>query len=813
MFLVLALAHVAPALAAPDREVALFATTSPVDVVVASPDGSWVAWTTTDGQVVALDTTTWTAWPVTLSAGVATGPVALSANGGAPRLAVATSDDAVEVFTLDLAGGVVPERSLSAGATIDGLVVDGENVYGIVQSSGNDVAMSWSLSTGTVSETQTTLGASGFRALGVRWSSGGDEGTEGTEGGSGGGTASYIYIVHGGDKVSRITTSGLSTVSNYDDEGSRDLGDLWVDDGSLVWFSDETAYTASFWYLSGDDAELDLQWVTDPNIGPVYSLAGTTAGAYIGAAADDGLHFFNIGEAGVFGEELSWVEGVAARDLAAGEGHAFVAVSEGVLVVSDRPWVEITALSATSGLPGEEIEVSFTSDTDGDYAATLVPVEGGTGEVAAEGSVSGGTAATFTFTIPDGTDDETYRLELAVDPADGGLPGRDSTFVERDALPPAVELPDDAVMAGDQRIVIGFEGVGEENAQSYVVYLTTEPFEAADYTTGGPAYVGPDDWLAERGSPLEDRADALTGNVVCNLDPLTNGTTYYVAIRAIDSANGVTQEGPMSNVFAVTPGETYALSELLGIDGWCGLPLARAGWVLVAAGAVAALRRRRGLASLVLLGLVLPAAAEAKPHEDDLTSRNFNLELRYGPFLSQDDSMLTQAFGSDGNRLLRGDIGWASNYVELDLGFGLWADDGTLVSIEGISTADADALTVVPVSFDVTLRADVWKEQPVVPFARAGVDLWLWNEQWEAEYDSGGGDSVTAGTFGYHWAGGLYFLLDPLDQGSASRLETTVSVNDTYIVAEYRQSYALGDPDKVIDFTSTELTFGLKFDY
>lgn len=269
----------------------------------------------------------------------------------------------------------------------------------------------------------------------------------------------------------------------------------------------------------------------------------------------------------------------------------------------------------------------------------------------------------------------------------------------------------------------------------------------------------------------------------------------------------------MSNVFAVTPGETYALSELLGIDGWCGLPLARAGWLLVASGAAVALRRRRGLATLLLLGAVMPGTAQAKAHEDDLTSRNFNFELRYGPFLSQDDSMLTQAFGADGNRLLRGDIGWASNYVELDLGFGLWADDGTLVSVDGISSADADALTVVPVSFDLTLRADVWKEQPVVPFARAGVDLWLWNEQWEAEYDSGGGDSVTAGTFGYHWAGGLYFLLDPLDQGSASRLETTVSVNDTYIVAEYRQSYALGDPDKVIDFTSTELTFGLKFDY
>lgn len=809
MFLVPVLATLA--LAAPDREVARFVTTSAVDTVVASPDGSWVAWTTSDGQVVALDTTTWTEWPVTLGAGTADGPVALSSSSGTPRLAVATTGGAVEVFTLDLTAGAVPERSLSAGANVHGLVVDGESVYAIVDGSGNDVAMSWSLATGAASETQTTLGASGFRAVGARWTSASSE--DGDEGGATASTVSYLYVVHGSDNVSRVATPALTTVTNYDDEGSRDLSDLWVDDGSLVWLSDETSYTASFGYVSGDDAELDLQWITDPNVGPVYDLAGTTVGAYIAAATDDGLHFFNIGEAGVFGEELSWVELSSVRDLAAAEGHAFAASSDGVVVLSDRPWVEITALSATSGLPGDAIDVGFSSDTAGGYAATLVPVEGGDGIVAAEGSVEAGEAAAFSFEIPDGTDDTTYRLELAVDPADGGMPGRDSTFVARDALPPEIVLPDDAVMAGDRRIIIGFEGVGAENAQSYVVYITTEAFESDDYESGGPAYVGPDQWLTDRGAPLEDRADDLTGNVVCNLDPLTNGTTYYVAIRAIDAENGVTQEGPLSNVFAVTPGETYALSELLGIEGWCGLPLARASWLLVACGAAAALRRRRGLASLLVLAALAPATAQAKPHEDDLTSRHFNLELRYGPFLSQDDDHLTNAFGSDGNRLLRGDIGWASNYAELDLGFGLWADDGTLVSIEGLSSADADALTVLPLSFDVTLRGDVWKEQPVVPFARAGIDLWLWNEQWEAEYDTGGGDSVTAGTFGYHWAGGLYLLLDPLDQGSASRLETTVSVNDTYIVAEYRQSFALGEPGEVIDFTSTELTFGLKFDY
>lgn len=58
---------------------------------------------------------------------------------------------------------------------------------------------------------------------------------------------------------------------------------------------------------------------------------------------------------------------------------------------------------------------------------------------------------------------------------------------------------------------------------------------------------------------------------------------------------------------------------------------------------------------------------------------------------------------------------------------------------------------------------------------------------------------------------GLYLLLDALDEGAASRLETVASVNDTYIVAEYRQTYSLGSD--TLDFTSTDVTVGLKFDY
>ena len=276
----------------------------------------------------------------------------------------------------------------------------------------------------------------------------------------------------------------------------------------------------------------------------------------------------------------------------------------------------------------------------------------------------------------------------------------------------------------------------------------------------------------------------------------------------------------MSEVIAVTPEETYSVSQRLGIESWCGLPLGPSGWAgaSFALAAVVARRPRRprkaGGASLaVLLGAMalVPGMAHARPHEDDLTSRHWNLELRYGPFLSQDNAVLTDAFGTSDNRLFRTELGWTTNLVEVDFSAGLYSDEGGQASASGASSGDKETINAIPLGLDATLRLDFAKEQPVVPFVRAGFDLWLWNDTWVSKYDDDGGGETTSGSPGWHWGAGLCVLLDSLDQSAASRLETVVGVNDSYLVAEYRQTYDLGSAS--LDFTSTEVTFGLKFDY
>ncbi|MBM4392362.1 MAG: hypothetical protein FJ090_14675 [Deltaproteobacteria bacterium] len=804
---------VGSAWAIPDHEVAAFGTSSPVERVVSSPEGGWIAWTTADGQVVALDTTTWSEWAVDLEGGgSAAGAIALGGAPGSTYLAVATADDAVEIYALSIDGGVVHQRTVNAADGVLDLAIDSEKLFIVADSSGYPSVIGYGVSTGTLDSESASLNYGGFVSVGARVSStaSGDSGDSASDPVT---TASYLYVLHPDGYLSQVNAASyVDTSSTY--AGGDDLVDMWVDSADAIWMADGAADNGSFAYVIGDASELEIYWAS-ADIGAVSQVTGSNTGGYLAGAASDGVHLFSVIDGVQLGEEVARVDLAGVTDMTGAEGHLFAGGDDGVRVLSDRPWVEILSLSADSGAPGEELAAEFTSDTEGAWTASLMDANGGGGDEVAGGEMNAGETVEFSFTLPEEREGESdnvvYRLEVSVDPPSEAPSGRDATFVVRDAAPDRVVLGSDNVIPGDQRITVTFPGVDEGEATSYIVYLTTVEFAARDYPVGGPAYEGPDAWLATRTMPLEDTADEYTNAVVCSLDPLTNDTTYYVAVRAIDASTGTPQEGPMSKVVPVTPSETYAVSEVRGLAGWCGLPLLNAGWLGVVAAVLAVWRRRPAAAALALL--VLPAAAEAKPHEDDLTSRRFDLELRYGPFLTQEDALLADAFGGENNRLLRGDIGWASNYAELDIGFGLWADEGTLVSIDGLSSADADALTVIPLSFDATLRGDFWKEQPVVPFARAGVDLWLWNERWEAKYDEGGGDSVTAGTFGYHWAAGLYLLLDPLDQGSASHLETIASVNDTYLVAEYRRSYALGDKDEIIDFTSSDLTFGLKFDY
>ena len=86
-----------------------------------------------------------------------------------------------------------------------------------------------------------------------------------------------------------------------------------------------------------------------------------------------------------------------------------------------------------------------------------------------------------------------------------------------------------------------------------MVYVSTTEFFPDEYSEGGPTLEGFDsaDFTVDVG-PAESFDWSLTG--------LINETTYYVALRAVDTAG---TQSPLSEVQSATPQERYRRANLL----------------------------------------------------------------------------------------------------------------------------------------------------------------------------------------------------------------------------------------------------------
>jgi hypothetical protein len=132
--------------------------------------------------------------------------------------------------------------------------------------------------------------------------------------------------------------------------------------------------------------------------------------------------------------------------------------------------------------------------------------------------------------------------------------------------------------------------------------------------------------------------------------------------------------------------------------------------------------------------------------------------------------------------------------------------------VQGQSSAEATTFKLMPLSLDLTYRADpVWERWgiPVVPYARVA----LIRDQWWVT-GSGGKKSMSGATNGWAWGGGLAFVLDFIDPTLSRELDRDSGIKHTMLVFEAAQT-------KVKDFGSksswdlsndgTQLSFGLLF--
>ena len=192
-------------------------------------------------------------------------------------------------------------------------------------------------------------------------------------------------------------------------------------------------------------------------------------------------------------------------------------------------------------------------------------------------------------------------------------------------------------------------------------------------------------------------------------------------------------------------------------------------------------------------------------------SKSSNLEVKVGPAALSDSNIQT-VYGEKGNQLFFFESGvQLFRTLEVDAGLGLMREtDAAVGEDSGESSGYYTRLTLLPVSLSGTLRLDVFDGQPIVPFAKGGMDYWLWMEQQNTGDGFVQGSSTSGGKVGFHYGFGVNVLLDVFSKHRASRAEARWGIQDSYIVVEYRVQEMLSEDG--LGFGGTALTAGLKID-
>jgi hypothetical protein len=471
--------------------------------------------------------------------------------------------------------------------------------------------------------------------------------------------------------------------------------------------------------------------------------------------------------------------------------HLVYVTSEGSYgIVSSVPWVDIVSLTQESD---GSYSLSFTASVDGSYQLFLGDSTEGT--ELASGAVLANMETAISFDEPGGLEEGENRIWLEVDG------GHDSVILEVDTPPDAVVLTESSLSSGNEKLQLSFEGLSASDIESYQIYLSTEEFDASDYTTGGPEHSV---------FSQESLLVAASAQMAVELYPLENQIQYYVAVRAIDRAG---TEGPMSNVVNGTPKPSYGVSDLSGETGGfsgCSSTGGKTmGWMIC--GLLGLMMRRRS-APILVAGLCVVSlsndayAADAFGENEAIMSNAFSLDYSMTSF----DSQAIQAVFGEENMYPGINLGASVQIfrvLEFSSGLGLWRQSGTMVQEDGTSSSDAQKLSIVPLQLSAGLRLDFLRNQIIVPFASGGVDYWLWQEDWTEGETT---EKLSGGKSGWHYRVGGELLLDIFDRSSSSMLDVRYNIKDTYLVFSY-QKQEVGDEGLI--FNGESYMLGLRMQY
>ena len=377
---------------------------------------------------------------------------------------------------------------------------------------------------------------------------------------------------------SSFPTFPLGTISGLAYSGYLDL--ILVADST----NDEV------WSFPGAGATLGVSW-GGGFPGATAIALGETTSASVAYVTTDGREMYAIDTADQAELQDYELGGATPQRIAAvreADGDVYVASSDGsVRVITDRPFLTLAA-SPTSVGEGDTYTLYITSTEAGDYE---VEVGGdgsaGSGASVATGSLEADTQLELTMSADDLPDEGSNRLFVFAAGAAGTRV--DSVAVILDTPPEAVSTP--VVGSGDSRLSVTWMATAEGDIDVYEVFLSESEFDAGslpsfEVTTDDGAVSYPLD--VEAGEASEEQSHLITG--------LTNGLTYWVAVRAIDEAG---QIGPLSGLASGSPAATCGAAECANDPGCsCGASVTDAGpagpLAMLLLAVAAPWRRRRG---------------------------------------------------------------------------------------------------------------------------------------------------------------------------------------------------------------------------
>ncbi len=347
------------------------------------------------------------------------------------------------------------------------------------------------------------------------------------------------------------------------------------------------------------------------------------------------------------------------------------------------------------------------------------------------------------------------------------------------------------------------------------------------------------------------KSEKLTASTY-QITELDNGTTYYVAVTAIDANEN---ESKAAEVREGVPIEVQDFWQYYQASGGTeeggyygcsagqqgGRPAHSTGWLMLGAAALLLVLRRwrsarRGVgAGPAILSVALLAGGALTPTSAVADSpRTSSLDLRMSFYAPAIDSEFVSTNGQQpyakafSDTSLQKGIAFdqilVDGFADLSIGgsLGWWSIEGKGRKLDGTQSQDKTTLTVVPLTLDLGLRLTVLAFRygfPLVPYARGGLAYAFW---WAKD----GNDKVSTwtgvdnkvrtaegGIAGLHGTIGVRLLLDNFEPRAARGFDLETGVNHSYLFAEYQRLSLnnFGD-SRTMDLSDGVITFGLAFD-